>query len=164
VGSIPLGVTRSTRLRRMRGQRRGGAIPRPGRTLLPSAGELQRRSNLSTSLLTQDHLHRLRPRRSTSASSLRSAAAPYHWPGVDRTSAASRSASPRSLFLRDVYSDANPCDRVIPRELVYSCKLTGGRCAIAGAAQRLYPVVAVTCCASHGEFVVLEDNLRVPRA
>jgi uncharacterized circularly permuted ATP-grasp superfamily protein len=68
-------------------------------------------------------------------------------------------------FLRDIYSDAKILnDQIIPRELVYSCKHY--RRAMRGlqVPRNVYITVIGSDLLrmSDGEFVVLEDNLRVP--
>ena len=70
-----------------------------------------------------------------------------------------------NLFLRDVYSDARILnDRVMPRELVYSCKHYRRQMrGLAGSAQRVCGGRGQDLLRlNNGEFVVLEDNLRVP--
>jgi len=63
-----------------------------------------------------------------------------------------------NLFLRDVYFDAKILnDRVVPRELVYSCKHYRRQMRGLEVPRNVYISVVNT-----GEFVVLEDNLRVP--
>lgn len=70
-----------------------------------------------------------------------------------------------NLFLRDVYSDAKIlADRVIPRELVYSCKHYRRQMRGLRVPRNVYIAVVGTDLLrlNNGEFVVLEDNLRVP--
>jgi uncharacterized circularly permuted ATP-grasp superfamily protein len=70
-----------------------------------------------------------------------------------------------NLFLRDVYSDAKILsDRVIPRELVYSCKHYRRQMRGIQVPRNVYVSVAGSDLLrlNTGEFVVLEDNLRVP--
>jgi uncharacterized circularly permuted ATP-grasp superfamily protein len=70
-----------------------------------------------------------------------------------------------NLFLRDVYSDGKVLnDRVIPRELVYSCKHYRRPMRGLQVPRNVYIAVVGTDLLrlNSGEFVVLEDNLRVP--
>ena len=70
-----------------------------------------------------------------------------------------------NLFLRDVYSDAKIlADRIVPRELVYSCKHYRRQMRGLQVPRNVYIAVVGTDLLrlSTGEFVVLEDNLRVP--
>ncbi len=70
-----------------------------------------------------------------------------------------------NLFLRDVYSDGKILnDRVIPRELVYSCKHYRRQMRGLQVPRNVYIAVVGSDLLrlSSGEFVVLEDNLRVP--
>jgi uncharacterized circularly permuted ATP-grasp superfamily protein len=70
-----------------------------------------------------------------------------------------------NLFLRDVYSDAKILnDRVVPRELVYSCKHYRRQMRGLQVPRNVYIAVVGTDLLrlNNGEFVVLEDNLRVP--
>ncbi len=70
-----------------------------------------------------------------------------------------------NLFLRDVYSDAKIlADRVIPRELVYSCKHYRRQMRGLQVPRNVYIAVVGSDLLrlNNGEFVVLEDNLRVP--
>lgn len=70
-----------------------------------------------------------------------------------------------NLFLRDVYSDAKILnDRVIPRELVYSCKHYRRQMRGLQVPRNVYIAVVGSDLLrlNNGEFVVLEDNLRVP--
>ena len=70
-----------------------------------------------------------------------------------------------NLFLRDVYSDAKIlADRVIPRELIYSCKHYRRQMRGLQVPRNVYIAVVGTDLLrlDSGEFVVLEDNLRVP--
>ena len=70
-----------------------------------------------------------------------------------------------NLFLRDVYSDAKIlADRVVPRELVYSCKHYRRQMRGLQVPRNVYIAVVGSDLLrlSTGEFVVLEDNLRVP--
>jgi uncharacterized circularly permuted ATP-grasp superfamily protein len=70
-----------------------------------------------------------------------------------------------NLFLRDVYSEAKIlADRIIPRELVYSCKHYRRQMRGLQVPRNVYVAVVGSDLLrlSNGEFVVLEDNLRVP--
>jgi uncharacterized circularly permuted ATP-grasp superfamily protein len=70
-----------------------------------------------------------------------------------------------NLFLRDVYFDAKILsDRVVPRELVYSCKHYRRQMRGLQVPRNVYISVVGTDLLrlDGGEFVVLEDNLRVP--
>ena len=70
-----------------------------------------------------------------------------------------------NLFLRDVYSDAKIlADKVIPRELVYSCKHYRRQMRGLQVPRNVYIAVVGSDLLrlNTGEFVVLEDNLRVP--
>jgi uncharacterized circularly permuted ATP-grasp superfamily protein len=70
-----------------------------------------------------------------------------------------------NLFLRDVYSDAKILnDRVVPRELVYSCKHYRRQMRGLQVPRNVYIAVVGSDLLrlNTGEFVVLEDNLRVP--
>src|SRR5580704_11213023 len=70
-----------------------------------------------------------------------------------------------NLFLRDVYSDAKIlADRIIPRELVYSCKHYRRQMRGLQVPRNVYIAVVGSDLLrlNNGEFVVLEDNLRVP--
>ena len=70
-----------------------------------------------------------------------------------------------NLFLRDVYSDAKIlADRVIPRDLVYSCKHYRRQMRGLQVPRNVYIAVVGSDLLrlNTGEFVVLEDNLRVP--
>jgi len=70
-----------------------------------------------------------------------------------------------NLFLRDVYSDGKILnDRVIPRELVYSCKHYRRPMRGLQVPRNVYIAVVGSDLLrlNNGEFVVLEDNLRVP--
>lgn len=70
-----------------------------------------------------------------------------------------------NLFLRDVYSDAKILtDRVVPRELVYSCKHYRRQMCGLQVPRNVYIAVIGSDLLrlNNGEFVVLEDNLRVP--
>ena len=70
-----------------------------------------------------------------------------------------------NLFLKDVYSDAKIlADRVIPRELVYSCKHYRRQMRGLEVPRNVYISVVGSDLLrlNNGEFVVLEDNLRVP--
>ena len=70
-----------------------------------------------------------------------------------------------NAFLRDVYSDAKILsDRVIPRELVYSCKHYRRQMRGLQVPRNVYIAVVGSDLLrlNNGEFVVLEDNLRVP--
>ena len=68
-------------------------------------------------------------------------------------------------FLRDVYSDAKILnDKVVPRELVYSCKHYRRQMRGLQVPRNVYIAVVGSDLLrlNTGEFVVLEDNLRVP--
>src|SRR5580700_3649859 len=68
-------------------------------------------------------------------------------------------------FLRDVYSDAKILsDRVVPRELVYSCRQYRRQMRGLQVPRNVYIAVVGSDLLrlNTGEFVVLEDNLRVP--
>jgi len=70
-----------------------------------------------------------------------------------------------NLFLRDVYSDAKIiADKIIPSELVYSCKHYRRHMRGLQVPRNTYISVVGTDLLrlNNGEFVVLEDNLRVP--
>ncbi len=70
-----------------------------------------------------------------------------------------------NLFLRDVYFDARILnDRVVPRELVYSCKHYRRQMRGLQVPRNVYIAVVGSDLLrlNNGEFVVLEDNLRVP--
>ncbi len=70
-----------------------------------------------------------------------------------------------NLFLRDIYSDGKILnDRVVPRELVYSCKHYRRQMRGLQVPRNVYIAVVGSDLLrlSSGEFVVLEDNLRVP--
>jgi uncharacterized circularly permuted ATP-grasp superfamily protein len=70
-----------------------------------------------------------------------------------------------NLFLRDVYSDAKILnDHVVPRELVYSCKHYRRQMRGLQVPRNVYIAVVGSDLLrlNTGEFVVLEDNLRVP--
>lgn len=70
-----------------------------------------------------------------------------------------------NLFLRDVYSDAKILnDRVVPRDLVYSCRHYRRQMRGLQVPRNVYIAVVGTDLLrlESGEFVVLEDNLRVP--
>src|ERR1700734_1653999 len=70
-----------------------------------------------------------------------------------------------NLFLRDVYSDAKILnDHVIPRDLVYSCKHYRRQMRGLQVPRNVYIAVVGSDLLrlNNGEFVVLEDNLRVP--
>jgi uncharacterized circularly permuted ATP-grasp superfamily protein len=70
-----------------------------------------------------------------------------------------------NLFLRDVYSEAKIlADRVIPRELVYSCRHYRRQMRGLQVPRNVYVAVVGSDLLrlNTGEFVVLEDNLRVP--
>ncbi len=70
-----------------------------------------------------------------------------------------------NLFLRDVYSEGKILnDRVVPRELVYSCKHFRRQMRGLQVPRNVYIAVVGTDLlrVRSGEFVVLEDNLRVP--
>ena len=70
-----------------------------------------------------------------------------------------------NLFLRDVYSDAKILsDKVVPRELIYSCKHYRRQMRGLQVPRNVYIAVVGSDLLrlDSGEFVVLEDNLRVP--
>jgi uncharacterized circularly permuted ATP-grasp superfamily protein len=70
-----------------------------------------------------------------------------------------------NLFLRDVYSEARILsDRVVPRDLVYSCKHYRRQMRGLQVPRNVYIAVVGSDLLrlNTGEFVVLEDNLRVP--
>ncbi|MEO8659891.1 MAG: circularly permuted type 2 ATP-grasp protein [Bryobacteraceae bacterium] len=70
-----------------------------------------------------------------------------------------------NLFLKDLYSDAKIlADRVVPRELVYSCKHFRREMRGIPVPRDVYVTVAGTDLVRlpDGSFAVLEDNLRVP--
>jgi uncharacterized circularly permuted ATP-grasp superfamily protein len=70
-----------------------------------------------------------------------------------------------NLFLRDVYSEAKILnDHVVPRELVYSCKYYRRQMRGLQVPRNVYISVVGSDLLrlNTGEFVVLEDNLRVP--
>src|SRR5271167_423393 len=70
-----------------------------------------------------------------------------------------------NLFLRDVYSDGKILnDRVVPRDIVYSCKHYRRQMCGLEVPRNVYIAVVGTDLLRlrSGEFVVLEDNLRVP--
>jgi uncharacterized circularly permuted ATP-grasp superfamily protein len=70
-----------------------------------------------------------------------------------------------NLFLRDVYSEARILnDRVVPCELVYSCKHYRRQMRGLQVPRNVYIAVVGSDLLrlNNGEFVVLEDNLRVP--
>ena len=70
-----------------------------------------------------------------------------------------------NLFLRDIYSEAKIlADRVIPRELIYSSKHYRRQMRGLEVPRNVYTAVVGTDLLrlDSGEFVVLEDNLRVP--
>jgi uncharacterized circularly permuted ATP-grasp superfamily protein len=70
-----------------------------------------------------------------------------------------------NLFLRDVYSDAKILnDHVVPREMVYSCKHYRRQMRGLQVPRNVYIAVVGSDLLrmDSGEFVVLEDNLRVP--
>src|SRR6266568_3702496 len=70
-----------------------------------------------------------------------------------------------NLFLRDVYSEAKILnDRVVPRELVYSCRHYRRQMRGLQVPRNVYIAVIGSDLLrlNTGEFVVLEDNLRVP--
>ena len=70
-----------------------------------------------------------------------------------------------NLFLRDVYGDAKIlANRVVPRDLVYSCKHYRRQMRGLQVPRNVYIAVVGSDLLrlDNGEFVVLEDNLRVP--
>src|SRR6202522_4368441 len=70
-----------------------------------------------------------------------------------------------NLFLRDVYGDCKILnDKVVPRDMVYSCKHYRRQMCGLEVPRNVYIAVVGTDLLRlrNGEFVVLEDNLRVP--
>lgn len=70
-----------------------------------------------------------------------------------------------NLFLKDIYNEGRIlADRVIPRELVYSCKQFRRHMVGLQVPRNVYIAIVGTDLIrlENGEFVVLEDNLRVP--
>jgi len=70
-----------------------------------------------------------------------------------------------NLFLRDIYSEGKILnDRVVPRDLVYSCKHYRRQMRGLQVPRNVYVAVVGSDLLrlNNGEFVVLEDNLRVP--
>ncbi|MGB0125210.1 MAG: circularly permuted type 2 ATP-grasp protein, partial [Silvibacterium sp.] len=70
-----------------------------------------------------------------------------------------------NLFLRDVYHEGKILsDGVVPREVVYSCKHFRSEMRGLQVPRNIYIAITGTDLLrlSNGEFVVLEDNLRVP--
>ncbi len=70
-----------------------------------------------------------------------------------------------NLFLKDIYHDGHILnDRVVPRDLVYSCKYYRRQMRGVRVPNDVYVAVVGTDLirVNSGEFVVLEDNLRVP--
>src|ERR1700692_1113016 len=70
-----------------------------------------------------------------------------------------------NLFLKDVYHDGKIlCDGVVPREIVYSCKHFRRQMRGLQVPRDVYVTVVGTDLirTPDGQFVVLEDNLRVP--
>jgi len=70
-----------------------------------------------------------------------------------------------NLFLKDIYNEGRILkDGVIPREIVYSCKHFRRQMVGLQVPRNVYVAVCGTDLIrmSNGEFVVLEDNLRVP--
>ena len=70
-----------------------------------------------------------------------------------------------NLFLRDVYNDAKILnDKVIPRDLVYSCKHYRRQMRGLQVPRNVYIAIVGSDLLrlNNGQFVVLEDNLRVP--
>src|ERR1700733_5316742 len=70
-----------------------------------------------------------------------------------------------NLFLRDIYGDARIlADRVVPRDIVYSCKHYRRQMCGLEVPRNVYIAIVGSDLLrlSNGEFVVLEDNLRVP--
>ncbi len=114
-----------------------------------------------------NYVHRLWARRGDGADfSLRPAAAADYRRGVG---AHQRGLTQRiaalNLFLRDIYSDAKILnDRVVPRELIYSCKHYRRQMRGLQVPRNVYISVVGSDLLrlNTGEFVVLEDNLRVP--
>ncbi|MBE2270871.1 MAG: circularly permuted type 2 ATP-grasp protein [Anaerolinea sp.] len=70
-----------------------------------------------------------------------------------------------NLFMKDIYHDGHILnDRVVPRDLVYSCKYYRRQMRGVRVPNDVYVAVVGTDLirVASGEFVVLEDNLRVP--
>ena len=70
-----------------------------------------------------------------------------------------------NLFLRDIYHEGKILnDGIVPRELVYSCRHFRRQMRGMQVPRNVYVAVAGTDLLrlNNGEFVVLEDNLRVP--
>lgn len=70
-----------------------------------------------------------------------------------------------NLFLKDIYHDGHILnDRIVPRDLVYSCKYYRRQMRGVRVPNDVYVAVVGTDLirVATGEFVVLEDNLRVP--
>ncbi len=70
-----------------------------------------------------------------------------------------------NLFLKDIYHDGHILnDRVVPRDLIYSCKYYRRQMRGVRVPNDVYVAVVGTDLirVNSGEFVVLEDNLRVP--
>ena len=82
------------------------------------------------------------------------------------SSAASPSASPRSTFsCKDIYNEGRIlADGIVPREIVYSCKQFRRQMVGLQVPRNVYVAICGTDLIrlENGEFVVLEDNLRVP--
>ena len=88
---------------------------------------------------------------------------PQEWDRIER--GLTQRITALNLFLRDVYSDAKILnDHVIPRELVYSCKHYRRQMRGLQVPRNVYIAVVGSDLLrlNTGEFVVLEDNLRVP--
>lgn len=85
------------------------------------------------------------------------------WSGIER--GLTQRIIALNLFLRDIYSEGKILnDRVVPRELVYSCKHYRRQMRGLQVPRNVYIAVVGTDLLRlrSGEFVVLEDNLRVP--
>ncbi len=70
-----------------------------------------------------------------------------------------------NLFLKDIYNEGRIlADRVVPREVVYSCKQFRRQMSGLQVPRNVYIAICGTDLIrlESGEFVVLEDNLRVP--
>ena len=70
-----------------------------------------------------------------------------------------------NLFLRDIYNEGRILkDGMVPREIVYSCKHFRRQMVGLQVPRNVYIAICGTDLIrlENGEFVVLEDNLRVP--
>ena len=70
-----------------------------------------------------------------------------------------------NLFLKDIYNEGRILDDgIVPREMVYSCKHFRRQMMGLQVPRNVYVAVCGTDLIrlENGEFVVLEDNLRVP--